>query len=232
MSALSAWIDDHLGELVYGGIDGSVTTFAVVAGATGAGLASEVVIILGFANLFADGFSMSVGAYLSSKSGKQMYERERKKEYQEIEDVPEDEVEEVREIFTELGFEGELLEQVVDKITEKEDRWVDVMMKYELELIPEKKSAAMVGVSTFISFLIFGLLPLLSYLIDVWYPLDLDMFVVSSLLTAVAFAYIGWFKSYITKTGHLQSILETLGLGASAALLAYFAGDVLESFLL
>ncbi len=232
MSALSAWIDDHLGELVYGGIDGSVTTFAVVAGATGAGLASEVVIILGFANLFADGFSMSVGAYLSSKSGKQMYERERKKEYQEIEDVPEDEVEEVREIFTELGFEGELLEQVVDKITENEDRWVDVMMKYELDLIPEKKSAAMVGVSTFISFLIFGLLPLLSYLIDVWYPLDLDMFVVSSLLTAVAFAYIGWFKSYITKTGHLQSILETLGLGASAALLAYFAGDVLESFLL
>ena len=232
MSALSAWIDDHLGELVYGGIDGSVTTFAVVAGATGAGLASEVVIILGFANLFADGFSMSVGAYLSSKSGKQMYERERKKEYQEIEDVPEDEVEEVREIFTELGFEGELLEQVVDKITENEDRWVDVMMKYELDLIPEKKSAAMVGVSTFISFLIFGLLPLLSYLIDVWYPLDLDMFVVSSLLTAVAFAYIGWFKSYITKTGHLQSILETLSLGASAALLAYFAGDVLESFLL
>lgn len=229
---LSSWIDDHLGELVYGGIDGSVTTFAVVAGATGAGLASEVVIILGFANLFADGFSMSVGAYLSSKSGKQMYERERKREYQEIEEVPEDEVEEVREIFTELGFEGELLEQVVDKITENEDRWVDVMMKHELELIPEKKTASMVGVSTFISFLVFGLIPLSVYLIDIWYPIEVDMFLTSSLLTGIAFAYIGWFKSYITKSGHLQSILETLGLGASAAMLAYFAGDVLESFLL
>lgn len=231
-TVLSRWVNDHLGELVYGGIDGSVTTFAVVAGATGAGLSSEVVIILGFANLFADGFSMSVGAYLSSKSGKQMYERERRREYKEIEEVPDDEIEEVREIFTELGFEGPLLEQVVEKITENEDRWVDVMMKHELELIPEKKSASMVGVSTFISFLIFGFIPLVIYVIDFFHPLEVDEFVISSLLTAVAFAYIGWFKSFITKSGHLQSILETLGLGASAALLAYFAGDVLESFLL
>lgn len=229
---VTKWIDDHLGELVYGGIDGSVTTFAVVAGAEGAGLKSEVVIILGFANLLADGFSMSVGAYLSSKSEKQLYQREKKREYREIAEVPESEVEEVREIFTELGFEGELLEKVVGKITENEDRWVDVMMKHELELIEIKKTSAMVGLSTFSSFLIFGLIPLLVYLFDFVRPLSTDKFMLSGIFTAITFGYIGWMKSYVTRTSHLRGVIETLGLGAIAAMLAYFAGDVLESILL
>lgn len=229
---VTKWIDDHLGELVYGGIDGSVTTFAVVAGAEGAGLKSEVVIILGFANLLADGFSMSVGAYLSSKSEKQLYQREKKREYREIAEVPESEVEEVREIFTELGFEGELLEKVVGKITENEDRWVDVMMKHELELIEIKKTSAMVGLSTFSSFLIFGLIPLLVYLFDFVRPLSTDKFMLSGIFTAIAFGYIGWMKSYVTRTSHLRGVIETIGLGAIAAMLAYFAGDVLESILL
>lgn len=229
---VTKWIDDHLGELVYGGIDGSVTTFAVVAGAEGAGLKSEVVIILGFANLLADGFSMSVGAYLSSKSEKQLYQREKKREYREIAEVPESEVEEVREIFTELGFEGELLEKVVGKITENEDRWVDVMMKHELELIEIKKTSAMVGLSTFSSFLIFGLIPLLVYLFDFVRPLSTDKFMLSGIFTAITFGYIGWMKSYVTRTSHLRGVIETIGLGAIAAMLAYFAGDVLESILL
>lgn len=231
IESLTKWIDDHLGELVYGGIDGSVTTFAVVAGAEGAGLKSEVVIILGFANLLADGFSMSVGAYLSSKSEKQLYQREKKREYKEIAEVPESEVEEVREIFTELGFEGELLEKVVGKITENEDRWVDVMMKHELELIEVKKPSAMIGLSTFLSFIAFGLIPLLVYLFDFIRPLNTNKFILSGILTAIAFAYIGWMKSYVTRTSHFRGVLETLGLGTIAALLAYFAGDVLESIL-
>ncbi|HAW18921.1 MAG TPA: hypothetical protein DCX14_01960, partial [Flavobacteriales bacterium] len=115
---LKKWLHEYLGEAVYGGIDGCVTTFAVVAGSEGAGLGTEVVIILGCANLIADGFSMSVGAYLSSKSEKARYSKERQNEYWEIENKRESEVDEVREIFSELGFEGNLLENVVDKITE------------------------------------------------------------------------------------------------------------------
>ena len=76
----SKW-QDYIGEFVYGGIDGSVTTFAVVAGSAGAGLDSSVIIILGFANLLADGFAMSVGSYLSNKSEKENYEKHRQIEY-------------------------------------------------------------------------------------------------------------------------------------------------------
>ncbi len=79
---------DYLDEFVYRGIDGSVTTFAVVAGATGAGLDSEVVIILGFANLIADGFSMSVGSYLSKKTKNELYKKHKNIEYWEIEHLP------------------------------------------------------------------------------------------------------------------------------------------------
>ncbi|MEO1655508.1 MAG: VIT1/CCC1 transporter family protein, partial [Bacteroidota bacterium] len=131
-----ARFQDYLGEFVYGGIDGSVTTFAVVAGAAGANLPSSVVIILGFANLIADGFAMSIGSYLSTKSEKDNYEKHRKIEYWEVANWPDKEREEIREIYQAKGFEGELLEKVVETITADKDRWVDVMMKEELEMIP------------------------------------------------------------------------------------------------
>lgn len=81
MNKIKKWFNEYLGEIVYGGIDGSVTTFVVVAGAAGAGLSSIIVIILGFANLIADGFSISVGAYLSSKSERAKYLKEKRNEY-------------------------------------------------------------------------------------------------------------------------------------------------------
>ncbi|MEQ9022461.1 MAG: VIT1/CCC1 transporter family protein, partial [Pseudomonadales bacterium] len=82
-------IQAYLGEFVYGGIDGSVTTFAVVAGSAGANLESSIVIILGFANLIADGFAMSVGSYLSTKSEKENYEKHKAIEYWEVDNLPE-----------------------------------------------------------------------------------------------------------------------------------------------
>ena len=142
----------YLGEFVYGGIDGSVTTFAVVAGSAGAGLESSIVIILGVANLIADGFSMSVGSYLSAKSERERFRKHKAIEYWEIENLREEEIEEVREIYRNKGFEGELLEQVVAKITEDKDRWVNDMMKDELEMIEESKSPFAMGTTTFIAF--------------------------------------------------------------------------------
>lgn len=225
-------VQDFLGEFVYGGIDGSVTTFAVVAGSTGAHLESSVIIILGFANLIADGFAMSVGSYLSAKSEKQNYDKHQKIEYWEVENIPEKEREEVRDIYRAKGFEGELLEQVVAKITEDKDRWVNVMMKEELEMLPVTKSPFSMGAVTFISFLIAGFIPLLVYLLDYAQNLDVDLFMVSCLLTSAAFIGIGFLKSYVTQTNRLRGILETLFLGAAAATLAYFVGSVLEKMFL
>lgn len=222
---------EYIGEFIYGGIDGSVTTFAVVAGSAGAHLDSSVVIILGFANLIADGFAMSVGSYLSTKSEIDNYNKHVKIEYWEIEHLPEKEREEIREIYQAKGFEGALLEQVVDKITEDKDRWVDVMMKEELEMAKETKSPFKMGFVTFISFLIMGIIPLLVYVIDYTVGFGADMFLYSSVMTFVVFALIGFAKSYVTHTNKIRGVLETLFLGGSAAVLAYFIGGFLEKML-
>lgn len=225
---------DYIGEFVYGGIDGSVTTFAVVAGAAGASLESSVIIILGFANLIADGFAMSVGSYLSNKSEAENYEKHERIEYWEVDNLPEKEREEIREIYQAKGFEGELLDQVVKVITADKDRWVDVMMKEELNMIKEEKSPIMMGFMTFVAFILVGLIPLISYVwnfssdVDMTKELAQNLFGTSILFTSLAFVGIGWLKSYVTDTARIRSILETLFLGATAAILSYFVGNVLE----
>lgn len=219
---------EYLGEFVYGGIDGSVTTFAVVAGAAGASLDSKVVIILGFANLIADGFAMSVGSYLSTKSEKENYNKHKKIEYWEVDHLPEKEKEEIREIYQAKGFEGELLEKVVATITADKDRWVDVMMKEELEMSEESKLPAAMGGVTFGSFLLWGLIPLIIYVADYLNPQDWPLFTIASFLTGIVFIVIGALKAVVNQTPVLRSILETLFLGAAAATLSYYVGNVLE----
>ncbi len=222
-------LQDYLSEFVYGGIDGSVTTFAVVAGAAGAGLSASVIIILGFANLIADGFSMSVGSYLSGKSARDTYEKHKRTEYWEVEHMPDTERQEIRDIYAAKGFEGELLEQVVAKITENKDRWVDVMMKEELEMILDAKPPLLMALVTFVSFIIVGFVPLLVYVYEyATGNLYDNTFLIACVLTSFAFMAIGWMKSAVTQTNRIKSILETLFLGASAAVLAYLVGNVLE----
>lgn len=221
---------NYLGEFVYGGIDGSITTFAVVAGSAGAGLDVTVVIILGFANLIADGFSMSVGSYLSTKSEKDNYNKHKNLEYWEVDNIPEEEKDEIRAIYRNKGFEGELLERVVETITANRERWVDVMMKEELEMSPPSSSAVTNGFVTFISFILVGVIPLLSYIFD-FGGNDTYFFQVSVLMTTLAFVLIGWLKSYVTQTSAWKGIVETLLLGILAAILAYYAGDGLERLL-
>ena len=171
---------------------------------------------------------MSVGSYLSTKSELQNYEKHKQIEYWEIDNLRDVEVQEVRDIYIAKGFEGELLEQVVAKITEDKDRWVDTMMKEELEMIPTNKSPLTMGAVTFISFLLVGFVPLLIYVVDYFSPMDVNLFYVSSALTSLAFIGIGALKSYVTNSSRLMSIMETLLLGAAAASLAYVVGNALE----
>ena len=223
--------ENYLGEFVYGGIDGCVTTFAVVAGAVGAELSSSIIIILGFANLFADGFAMSIGAYLSTKSEKDTYQKHRQLEYWEVDHMPDVERNEVRDIYQAKGFEGPLLEQVVDVITADKDRWVDIMMKEELEMMEEQKSPLLMGAITYVSFISVGLIPLLVYVWDYFNPSINNPFLWSSVLTASGFIIIGILKTYVTQTNVWRGVLETLVLGAIAALVSYYVGDVLEGLI-
>lgn len=229
---LSQRFEAYLGEFVYGGIDGCVTTFAVVAGAVGAGLGSDIILILGFANLLADGFAMSVGAYLSARTEKDNFQKHRQVEYWEVDNLPEVETEEIREIYRQKGFEGALLEQVVEVITSDRDRWVDVMMKEELEMIDTSKSPIKMGLVTYISFIFIGLIPLMTYVWDYIDPIDGNLFLIASILTGVGFAVIGFLKTYVNETTIWKGVLETLSLGAIAAAVAYYVGNVLEQLIL
>ncbi len=229
--SVSKKFEKYLGEFVYGGIDGCVTTFAVVAGSVGAGLDSAIIIILGFANLLADGFAMSVGAYLSSKTNSDNYKKHQQIEYWEVEHMPESEREEVREIYRAKGFTGDLLEKVVGVITSDKDRWVNDMMKEELGMIEDDKSPVYVGGVTYVSFILIGLIPLIVYVVDYISPLDRDLFQTSSILTAIGFLIIGWLKAHVNQTKYWKGMLETLLLGGIAAIVAYFVGDLLESWI-
>lgn len=208
-----------------------MTTFAVVAGATGAGLELSVVIILGFANLIADGFSMSVGSYLSSKSERDIYEKHKQTEYWEVEHTPESERKEIREIYAAKGFEGKLLDDVVAVITANKDRWVDTMMKEELEMTKEERSPFQMGLVTFVSFIVVGFIPLVVYVLDFTIFDIPHPFLYASIFTMVAFVIIGYLKSIVTETSIPKGILETLLLGVIAAVLAYFVGDILEQLI-
>ncbi len=220
--------ENYLGEFVYGGIDGCVTTFAVVAGSVGAGLDSAVIIILGFANLFADGFAMSIGAYLSAKSEIDNYNKHKQLEYWEIENMPDTEKQEIRDIYINKGFEGELLEQVVNVIISNKDRWVDVMMKEELEMMEESRSPFYIGAVTYFSFILIGLIPLLVYVWDFINPMTSSTFMWSSIFTAFGFIIVGVLKTHVTETSVWRGIAETLVLGAIAAFVSYYVGDLLE----
>ncbi|WP_268034528.1 VIT1/CCC1 transporter family protein [Algoriphagus sp. PAP.12] len=223
-------LQEYLREFVYGGIDGAVTTFAVVAGGYGANLEPGILIILGFANLLADGFSMSVGAYLSAKSERDNFDKHEKIEYWEIENLPETEREEIEEIYREKGFKGELLTQIVDHICSDKDLWVSEMMKDELGMMKDTKSPFKIGLATLISFIMVGFIPLLIYLWNFFFPSEINTFLWTSILTGIAFLIVGWLKGIVNQTSTLRSIIETVGLGLLAAIVAFYVGDILESF--
>lgn len=221
-------LQEYLREFVYGGIDGAVTTFAVVAGGFGANLDTGILIILGFANLLADGFSMSVGAYLSAKSERDNYDKHEKIEYWEIENLPEIEREEIANIYREKGFKGELLNKIVDHICSDKDLWAAEMMKDELGMMKDSKSPFKIGLATLISFVLVGFIPLMVYLYDFFSPTDLNIFLWTSILTGVAFMIVGWLKGIVNQTSKLRSVAETLALGLLAAVVAFYVGDLLE----
>ena len=219
----------YIGEAVYGALDGIVTTFAVVAGVAGAKLPSHVVLILGFANLIGDGLSMGVGSYLSTKSKREYQDSERTREIWEIENYPDGEIEEVREIYRRKGFKGDDLEQAVKVITSNKDVWIKTMMYEELGIVPESGHPFFNGLSTFLAFAIAGLIPLLFFVLARALPsLTPYSFPLSITLTAVMLFVIGSLKVIVTRTTWWKSGFEMLIVGGLTAVGAYTVGYLLQ----
>jgi VIT1/CCC1 family predicted Fe2+/Mn2+ transporter len=219
----------YLRDFVYGAIDGTVTTFAVVCGVAGSGLPATIVVILGVANLIADGFSMAVGNFLGTRAEQQVRRKARQTEESHVRHLPEGEREEVRQIFARKGFSGEDLERAVEIITSDLRRWVDTMLKEELGMPLEGPSPGRAAWATFSAFLLIGALPLLSFFANTLVAGGIQHpFLWSAVLTGIGFFVIGAFKSRFVEEHWLLAGLETLGLGGAAAGLAYLVGLMLK----
>lgn len=216
----------YLSDAVLGAIDGCVTTFAVVAAATGAGFPAIVIVVLGVANLVADGFSMAVSNYQATRTERDTLERARRAEHEHIRLFPEGEREEIRQIFERKGFGGETLDRIVSVITQNRGVWVDTMLKEELGLQTSGADPMRAGIATFIAFAMVGLIPLLPFLLTVGPALD--RFVLSGAMTGVAFLGIGTARGLILGIPALRAGTETLLTGGAAAALAFVMALALQ----
>jgi VIT1/CCC1 family predicted Fe2+/Mn2+ transporter len=183
---------------------------------------------MGLANLFADGLSMGTGSYLGARSEADYHRQERERESWEIEHYPEGEMEEIREIYRDKGFEGEALEQAVAVITADKERWVRTMMVEELGIIEERKNPIRVGLTTFIAFLIAGAIPLISYMGALQIAaLSAIPFQVAVVVTLVTIFGLGCARSLIIYKKWYVAGLEMLAVGGITAAVAYGIGAIL-----
>jgi len=222
---------DKLKSIVYGGLDGIITTFAVVSGAAGGGLGTDVVLILGVSNMFADALSMGMGDALSTKAENDMILKERKREQWEYENNPDDEKQEMIDIYVEKGLSRDVATEIIGLMVSNEKFFVDQMVQDELGLtVPDEDDNPWHdGFITFCSFVGFGTVPLLAYLTTGGADFSSDtLFVISIILTAVMLFVLGVCKSLCTSQTWYESGFEILIFGGITAAVSYGLGAMVE----
>ena len=215
----------YVKSLVFGGLDGIITTFAVVAASKGGNLSTEIVLLMGFANLCADGLSMGFGDYLSSRAEHEYATTEKKREKWEFDNFPEGEKKEMVELYVQRGMKEEDAKIIIDTMAKYENIFVDVMMVEELGLMPpdEEESSAKNGMVTFIAFSMFGFVPLMPYLIGRLAKSGSSnaLFLSACCLTAFTLFSLGAAKARFTNQPQIKSGAWMLVNGGLAAIAAY-----------
>lgn len=223
---------EYFDELIYGGIDGIITTFAVVAGFTGAAMSSNlttqisfaVVTLFGLANLFADAASMGLGNFLSVRSEKDLYKVMRRKEHEAIMQTPDSEVSKTIGIMQSRGFSPEDAATLAAIYRKNGDYWLDFIMQNGAGMSdPRRQNEALTGLATFLSFILFGSIPLIPFLLQESGNPD-AVFMYSTIGTFGALAVLGLLKWKIIGTKLWASLLEVVLVGSTAAALAYYVG--------
>jgi len=220
----------YLKDAVYGANDGIITTFAIVAGVAGAGLSSATVLLLGTASLVADGFSMAVSSWLSTKSEREVYQRERFVEEWELRNRRASELTEMRKMLTEKGYSPIEAKTLSDLLVKNKDLWLDVMMREELQLSGAHALEPLRGaLTTFFAFVVAGSIPLFSY---IFFPSHHpNLFFTASLFTAIALFVAGSLRSNFVKRRALFSGFEMLIVGGIAAVIAYTIGAFIKTLI-
>jgi vacuolar iron transporter family protein len=217
---------NKLSDIILGGQDGLVSILGLLLGLSAATNSSRIIIAGGLATIFAETLSMGAVAYTSKMADRDHYAAERKREVQEVKDVPEIERQEIRDIYSAKGFTGKLLEDIVQHITSDEKLWVDSMMRDELDLLPIVKHdvhvySLVVGGSTFGG----AILPLIPF-----FFLSVHVALIAALiLSVIILAAVGAYKASITLGNPIKSALQMVIIGMGAAVAGYLIGLVFKS---
>jgi len=215
----------ELADVILGGQDGLVNVLGVILGVAAATNDPRIVLVAGLAATFAESVSMGAVAYTSTVAEVDFYESEREREYRHIQEVPHLERQEIRQIYTQKGFKGELLERIVDTITANEDVWVAVMMAEEHQLTPTNRrsalrSALIVGLAAIIG----SLIPLAPF---AFLPVEMSIWI-SIAVSALVLFVVGAYKAKVTVGRPGKSGLEMALIGTVSALAGYAVGLILR----
>jgi predicted membrane protein (TIGR00267 family) len=213
-----------ISDIVLGGQDGLVNVLGVILGVAAATNSTRIVLVAGLAAAMAESVSMAAVAYTATNAQAEVYESERAREMRHIEKVPHLETDEIREIYKKKGFDGELLEKVVDTITANKDVWVAVMMAEEHNLAKiEKGHASRAAFVVGLSAIVGSIVPLIPFL---FVPVTRAMWA-SVIIAAATLFLMGAYKGHVT-TGRLwRSGFELAAIGMAAAVVGYFVGALL-----
>jgi predicted membrane protein (TIGR00267 family) len=210
---------DVVRDIVIGMADGLTVPFALAAGLSGAVDSTHIIITAGIAEIAAGSIAMGLGGYLSGRTEVEHYVSEEAREYQEVEEFPEKERNEVKEIFATYGLSNQVQDQIVDELEKNKKQYVDFMMKYELGLEkPDANRARNSAITIGISYIVGGLIPLSPYVLCSSASQGL---IVSAVVTLIALFAFGYFKSKVTGQPPLKGAMQTMVIGALAALAAF-----------
>ena len=217
----SAFITD----IVIGMSDGLTVPFALAAGISSAVSDIHIVITAGIAEIIAGSIAMGLGGYLAGRTEVEHYHAEYKREWEEVETVPEKEKEEVREVFEGYGFSEESQIMLVEELAKDKKKWVDFMMKFELGLEePNANRATKSALTIGISYIIGGTIPLLPYLFT---DTPFSGLKISAIITLVCLFVFGFFKSKATGQPLFTGALKVMLIGAAAASAAFGVAKLL-----
>jgi VIT1/CCC1 family predicted Fe2+/Mn2+ transporter len=206
-------------DLVIGTADGLTVPFALAAGLSGAIAANPLIVTAGLAEIAAGCIAMGLGGYLATRSEADHYAAERKREEEETVEYEDRERWEVAAILHRYGVRGDALRMAVDSICADKRRWVDFMMRFELDLKePEPQRAAKSAIAIGGAYAVGGMIPLSPYMI---FETTMPALALSSVLTACALFCFGWLKSRATGLPPMRGALQTLAIGGAAAAVAY-----------
>lgn len=224
-------------SIVFGGLDGILTSFAIVSGAVGAHLGPVVILAMGVSNVLADALSMGAGEYLSSRSYNNYVRKELEREQWELENYPEGEIMEMIELYESRGMSREDASVVVTRMAKYKNFFLNIMMTEELALpVPEEDdnlNSLKDGLVMFASFAFFGMLPILGFaLVPLVFPAltQHDLFLVACFITAVSLFGLGAYKAQFNEKKYVRSGCETVVLGGLCALVAFVVGRFVASF--